>query len=49
MPHKTIDRENLFVSTQWLADHRSAPDLVVFDASWHLPTAKRDPRAEYLA
>jgi len=49
MPKTTIDRENLFVSTQWLADHLLAPDLVVFDASWHMPAAGRDPRAEYLA
>jgi thiosulfate/3-mercaptopyruvate sulfurtransferase len=37
------------VETDWLADHLDAPDLIVFDASWHLPTAKRDPKAEYLA
>ena len=36
------------VSTEWLADHLSAPDVVVMDASWHLPTEKRDPKAEYL-
>lgn len=44
----TTDAQGLFVSTQWLADHLSAPDLVVFDASWHLPNANRDPKAEYL-
>lgn len=44
----TIDAETLFVSTQWLADHLHAPDLVLFDASWHLPTAGRDAHAEYL-
>lgn len=38
-----------FVTTQWLADHLSAPDLFVIDASWHLPTANRDAKAEYLA
>ncbi len=43
-----IAPETLFVSTQWLAEHLDAPDLVVFDASWHLPTAGRDPYAEYL-
>jgi thiosulfate/3-mercaptopyruvate sulfurtransferase len=39
-----------FVSTAWLADHLADadPGLVVVDASWYLPTAKRDPRAEYL-
>jgi len=39
----------LFVSTQWLADQLSAPDLLVFDASWHMPATERDPRAEFLA
>jgi thiosulfate/3-mercaptopyruvate sulfurtransferase len=41
--------EDLFVSTQWLADNLSAPDIVVFDASWHMPNANRNPKAEYLA
>ncbi len=40
--------ENL-VSTDWLATHMAAPDVVIVDASWHLPTAGRDPKAEYLA
>lgn len=40
--------ENL-VSTQWLADNLGAPDLVVFDASAHLPDAGRDPAADYAA
>lgn len=38
-----------FVSTAWLADHLSDPNVVVVDGSWYLPTANRDPRAEYLA
>ncbi len=37
------------VSTQWLADHRDASDVVILDGSWHLPAEKRDPRAEYAA
>jgi thiosulfate/3-mercaptopyruvate sulfurtransferase len=41
--------KNWIVETDWLAAHLNAPDLVVFDASWHLPTAERDPKAEYLA
>ncbi len=45
MPHQLIEPEKLFVSTQWLADHLDAPDLVVFDASWHMPAAGRDARA----
>ncbi|MDZ4866235.1 MAG: 3-mercaptopyruvate sulfurtransferase [Alphaproteobacteria bacterium] len=35
------------VSTQWLAEHLSAPDVRVVDASWYMPDAKRDPKAEY--
>jgi thiosulfate/3-mercaptopyruvate sulfurtransferase len=37
------------VSTDWLADRLSAPDIVILDASYHLPTLKRDAKAEYLA
>jgi len=35
------------VSTQWLAEHRDAPDLKVVDATWFLPTLQRDAKAEY--
>ena len=35
------------VATDWLSDHLSDPGLRVIDASWHLPTARRDARAEY--
>ncbi len=35
------------VSTQWLADHLTAPDVVVVDASWYLPAQNRNARAEY--
>jgi thiosulfate/3-mercaptopyruvate sulfurtransferase len=38
-----------FVTTQWLAAELGAPDLVVLDASAHLPTAVRDARAEFVA
>jgi len=37
------------VDTDWLASHLDAPDLIIFDASWHLPNAGRDAKAEYLA
>ncbi|PSC05829.1 3-mercaptopyruvate sulfurtransferase [Alsobacter soli] len=37
------------VSTQWLEDHLSSPDLVVVDASWYLPAQNRDGKAEYAA
>jgi thiosulfate/3-mercaptopyruvate sulfurtransferase len=35
------------VSTEWLACELNSTDLVVLDASWHMPAANRDPRAEY--
>lgn len=37
------------VSTQWLADRLGSPDIAVLDCSWHLPTARRDAKAEFLA
>lgn len=39
---------NDVVSTQWLADHLGSPDIAIIDASWHLPTVKRDGKAEFL-
>jgi len=41
--------ESPLVSTEWLAGRINAPDVRVADASWYLPQAKRDPRAEYAA
>ena len=35
------------VSTDWLAAHLRDADLRVLDGSWHMPQAKRDPRAEF--
>lgn len=35
------------VTTQWLAEHLATPDVKVADATWFMPAAKRDPRAEY--
>ena len=37
------------VETDWLAEHLNAPDLLVFDGSWHLPTTGRNAKSEYLA
>ena len=37
------------VSTDWLAAHLGDASLRVLDASWYLPTAGRDPRAEHVA
>lgn len=35
------------VSTDWLAEHLDAPDVRIVDASWYLPQAERDAKAEY--
>lgn len=43
------DDPRTLVSTDWLAAHLDDPDLRIIDASWYLPDANRDPRAEYLA
>lgn len=42
-------RNDILVSTDWLATRLDAPDIVVVDASWYLPTQNRDGKAEYLA
>ncbi|MEM1362136.1 MAG: 3-mercaptopyruvate sulfurtransferase [Pseudomonadota bacterium] len=42
----TSDPKTL-VSTDWLAEHLSDPDLRLLDGSWHMPAAGRDARAEY--
>lgn len=43
------DRRDLhFVSTDWLAEHLGAPDLVVVDGTWFLPPLGRDGWLEYL-
>ena len=41
------DDPQTLVSTDWLQRHLKDPDLRVLDASWYLPSAKRDPKAEY--
>jgi thiosulfate/3-mercaptopyruvate sulfurtransferase len=42
-----VPKSRWLVSTDWLAARRGAPDLVVVDGSYHLPTMKRDAAAEY--
>lgn len=37
----------ILVSTEWLAASLTAPDIRVVDASWYLPDAGRDAKAEY--
>ncbi|SEN21176.1 3-mercaptopyruvate sulfurtransferase [Palleronia pelagia] len=41
------DDPRTLVSTDWLAKHIEDPDLRILDASWYMPDAGRDPRAEY--
>jgi len=43
----TYSNPDALVSTEWLADHLSAPDVRVVDASWCMPGSARDLRAEY--
>lgn len=43
------DDPKTLVSTDWLARHLRDPDLRVLDASWYLPDAGRDAKAEYQA
>jgi thiosulfate/3-mercaptopyruvate sulfurtransferase len=43
------DGFGLLVSTDWLLAHLADPDLVVIDASWHMPATGRDGRREFLA
>ena len=37
------------VSTDWLVQNLGKPDIVVVDASWHMPATGRSGREEYLA
>ena len=41
------DDPKTLVSTEWLAQRLSMPDLRVIDASWYLPDMNRDGKAEY--
>jgi thiosulfate/3-mercaptopyruvate sulfurtransferase len=43
------DDPRTLVSTDWLARHLKDPDLRILDASWYLPDAGRNARAEYEA
>ncbi len=35
------------VSTEWLAEHLREPDLVIVDASWHMPATGRNGAEEF--
>mgnify|MGYP001192206939 CR=1 FL=1 len=40
-------RPEALVETQWVADNLGLPGITLIDASFHLPTAQRDPKAEF--
>ncbi|WP_376875479.1 3-mercaptopyruvate sulfurtransferase [Albirhodobacter sp. R86504] len=44
-----MDDPKTLVSTDWLAAHLRDPDLRIFDASWFLPDAGQDAKANYNA
>ncbi|SPH16738.1 3-mercaptopyruvate sulfurtransferase [Defluviimonas aquaemixtae] len=41
------DDPTTLVSTDWLEAHLKDPDIRILDASWYLPDAGRDAKAEY--
>lgn len=47
MTPSPADDPKTLVTTDWLARHLRDPDLRILDASWYLPDAGRDARAEY--
>ena len=49
MTPSPMDDPKTLVSTDWLARHLADPDLRILDASWYLPDAGRDAKAEYQA
>lgn len=49
MTQSFADDPRTLVSTDWLAEHLKDPDLRIIDATWHMPGASRDARAEYTA
>ncbi len=40
---------NPLVTPLWIAERRADPNLRILDASWYLPQAGRNPKAEYAA
>ena len=47
LPMSLPDDPKTLVSTDWLASHIKDPDLRILDASWHMPGAGRDAKAEF--
>jgi thiosulfate/3-mercaptopyruvate sulfurtransferase len=48
-PTSPISGSKWLKSTEWLAGQAGKPDVVIVDASYYLPTQKRDAKAEYAA
>jgi thiosulfate/3-mercaptopyruvate sulfurtransferase len=42
------EQKSWLTETDWLASELDAPDIVIIDGSWHMPSDGRDARAEYL-
>jgi thiosulfate/3-mercaptopyruvate sulfurtransferase len=42
------EQKSWLTETEWLASELNAPDIVIIDGSWHMPSEGRDARAEYL-
>ena len=49
MTPSPMDDPKTLVSTEWLGRHLADPDLRILDASWYLPDAGRNAKAEYQA
>jgi thiosulfate/3-mercaptopyruvate sulfurtransferase len=43
-----IAQDSFFVSTAWLAENLTSPDLAIIDGTYFLPDQKRNARQEYL-
>lgn len=48
MNDTALPANRYLVSTDWLASHLGAPNLVIVDGSWHMPATGRNGRKEYL-
>lgn len=42
------EHKSWLTETDWLAAELNAPDIVIIDASWHMPGDGKDARADYL-
>ena len=49
MNNSNMPTSRWLITTEWLAARLGAPDLVVLDGSYYLPTQNHDAEAEYLA